>query len=333
MRIRSTVCAALFSSAACAADISAFFTTDYSNVITGGIREDSTLRALAGLSIEHQLSDDWLFYAEGQLQRGNNGSDSVGDLQAFSNIDEDDFSRLYAAWLQWQIHENWQLTVGQQDANAEFAVADNAGEFINSSMGFSPTIGFLPTYPLPRLAITSAYQQDNHRFSAGLFADDDNRLDAPFYIAEYQLAGELIWKLGLWHKRNADSLQGEKNITGGYAVLQPAKTQSSYLGNWYVQLGASPNDAEITRHVGIGSSWASVPSRPDDSWGLGVSHVQTSKLASELRRSESNIELYYRAQLYPQLAVKPELQWIQHPAAAPEADDALVFTLRFELTL
>lgn len=48
--------------------------------------------------------------------------------------------------------------------------------------------------------------------------------------------------------------------------------------------------------------------------------------------TERSIELSYLAQATDWLAVQPDLQYVTHPNTDPTARNALVFTLRFELS-
>ncbi len=47
--------------------------------------------------------------------------------------------------------------------------------------------------------------------------------------------------------------------------------------------------------------------------------------------AETNIELFYKAQLLPYLTIRPDLQYVANPSGRYR--DALVFGLRFEVIL
>jgi porin len=79
--------------------------------------------------------------------------------------------------------------------------------------------------------------------------------------------------------------------------------------------------------------------RPDDGFGIAVAHARTGKpfrsqLASDGGRpakSETAVELTWRAPLAQWLAVVPSLQWVASPGADRAARNAFVAGIRFEL--
>jgi len=82
-------------------------------------------------------------------------------------------------------------------------------------------------------------------------------------------------------------------------------------------------------------------SRPDDALGLAVAHVRTS---SSFRRqlsfdggspgkTETQLELTWRAPLADWVAVVPGAQWVNRPGADANVRDAFVIGMRFEFAL
>lgn len=88
---------------------------------------------------------------------GRNGSDDAGDFQGFSNIDADrDFFQASEYWWKQRLFgDKLRIKVGKAAANSEFAFVASAGDFINLSAGFSPTIFLLPSYPEPALGVNA----------------------------------------------------------------------------------------------------------------------------------------------------------------------------------
>jgi porin len=82
--------------------------------------------------------------------------------------------------------------------------------------------------------------------------------------------------------------------------------------------------------------WAA---RPDDALGLGIAWARAGepyRLASEadgveVTSAETLVELVYRAEVAPWLALVPNLQYISNPGAMSDLDDSWVVGLRFEL--
>ena len=166
---------------------------DYSNVFSGGARRGDTLRYLLDLSFVLNLRDlaGWStgrLVVDLQRLRGPNGSHLAGDFQGFSNIDFRNFDQLNAYYYEfclggrggdYSCHAGapadvsgylFQFTLGKLDANSKFAYAVNAGEFIQSSMGFSPTILGFPSYPDPAMGAIAFVHPSDHLYAGfGLF--------------------------------------------------------------------------------------------------------------------------------------------------------------------
>lgn len=329
---------------ASSAEVAGFTVYDASLNVQGGVDQGFTGRALVGISFDYSLTKNWSFYAEAQLQRGDNGSLKVGDIQAYSNIDEADFSKLYELWFEGHfINNKLRIKFGQIDANTEFAFADNAGEFINSSMGFSPTIGFLPTYPDPTMGITAFYKLNDDLTSAvGIFSDENNQFDDQFVIGEGQFKfDDVLFKVGVWQWHSPlvifNDAKTKQQTSGGYLVVEGAfnwQLFSSSSAGWFLQAGVSDDQlSELDTHLGLGVVWNDLLVREGDLLGFGVTHVTTSKfLRNELASSETAFELFYKYQWSDYLSLKPDLQFILSPAVQRETDNALVATLRIEVS-
>ena len=76
----------------------------------------------------------------------------------------------------------------------------------------------------------------------------------------------------------------------------------------------------------------------DEALGLGVTSVQTgapyrrtqAALGARVGQHETTVELTYRAQVTPWLAVQPDVQYVINPGADPALKNALVVGLRLE---
>lgn len=103
-----------------------------------------------------------------QNQAGRDGSRLSGDLQVFSNIDADGRSQLAELWYEHVFEDiPLRIRVGKVDANTQFAFVEHGIEFLQSSMGFSPTVFVLPTYPDPSPGINMFYGE-TEGFYAGI---------------------------------------------------------------------------------------------------------------------------------------------------------------------
>jgi hypothetical protein len=191
-------------------------------------------------------------------------------------------------------------------------------------MGFSPTISYLPTYPTPRLSINAFWKaSQNTQFAIGHYADENNRLDDSFTIAQWtQQLGSVNATLGAWHQ------------SGGIAPLD-AQFFKSTSTNWFAQYGSSDDKtSEVDTHIGAGLVWYGVNQREDDMLGIALTHIKISPLLfNQYKKNETSVEVFYRYQLNDYFAIKPDIQIIANPAARIEAEDAVVFTMRFELSI
>jgi len=338
-------------------ELSAFLINDTSRVQSGGLEQGTVSRSLFAADIKYELSEYYTVFAQVQAQRGSNGSDLVGDIQAFSNIDEDNFTALYEVWLEGTFADTGlRFKLGQVDANSEFAYADHAAEFINSSMGFSPSVSYLPTYPDPRISLNLFYDGlTNSRLGFGIYADENNKFDEQFYIAEWQSSiNQVSFKIGFWQQTGSverlDEQNDFKNGANGYYALGegalPFTLLSAESVAWYSQLGmSSSKTSEIDRHLGAGIVLYNVFSLPGHSAGFGVTHIRTSEflhqpaqqtmaglLDAGFQKQETAFELFYKYEVNQYLSVKPDSQVITSPAANKVASDAVVLTLRTELS-
>lgn len=96
----------------------------------------------------------------------------------------------------------------------------------------------------------------------------------------------------------------------------------------------------VESYVGGGLVYTGlVPGRAEDQLGLAVAHVSLGtpyrralELAGEASsKSETNIELTYRASLAPWLTLQPDIQYILNPGANPALKNDLVMGLRVEV--
>lgn len=298
-------------------------------------------------------------FAQHLSRVGDDGSECAGDHQGFSNIDAPRFAKAGELWVQqWIVADRLRVKAGGIDANTEFAAVDAAGAFLNSSMGFSPTIVLLPTYPDPRVGFVVAAQPSSALgLSVGAYdgaSEDCEWLTADaaghFYIGELRTAWTLgrsglpgTASVGLWRhtgtRRRLDG-QGELRGTGsGYVTFEQTLWQS--VGDQparvrvFGQYGtASALASELDRHVGAGVVWDGVvASRPADAVGMAVTSVRLSDRLIDRTEdgSETAFAAFYRYQVTPWLAVHPDVQYVVHEAGLAPRHQALLATVRLQL--
>ena len=324
-------------------------TYDASSVLDGGVDTGGSHRALAQASLNFDTSGLLLvpqsnLFISAQLFRGDDGSLNAGDLQAYSNIDAQSFSKINEYWYQQTLSDDLRFKVGQIDANTEFAVSEQASFFMHASMGFSPTILSLPTYPDPALSINGFYTvSDLVTANVGIYSANGGRgFGDIFTIAElvinYSDRGSL--QVGGWHdSSDFEDLNGEElsGTQGYFALLDhalPLSAKASSLG-FFIQLGSVQNDlAAPRRHLGLGLVWHS-PLGANATLGFGLSAMDLSSTTRLLVQNQREVatELFGVYALSGMLRLKPTVSYIVSPSALPNLDDALIFTLRTELEL
>ncbi|MEM1108632.1 MAG: carbohydrate porin [Planctomycetota bacterium] len=359
-------------------EFSAGFIADYSVVLEGGVDDGSdAFRHLTtvGVTLDTQRLFDHpggTVYADFVTQNGRDGSEEVGDFQAFSNLDTDDFTTIYEAWYEQELLDGRvRIKLGKMDANNEFAFVENGGEFINSSPGFSPTILAFPSYPDSAIgANVFVYEDLDDRsafyFGIGIF---DGALQEGFATgqrgfstvfgepSDFFLIGEAGVEhenalgpgrigVGVWHHSGTfDRFDAgtESGTTGGYVVVDqtlfranPEDPEDERGIGLFAQYGwADDAVSEVDHHAGLGVQWTGpLAERPDDVLGLMVSPVFFTDEAGAgfTEESEWAFEAFVKLQVTPWLSVKPDIQLILNPGGDEDIDDAWVGTLRFEAT-
>ncbi|MGE3175561.1 MAG: carbohydrate porin [Planctomycetota bacterium] len=332
---------------------------------------DTLLDVNVALDLEALLGvPETLVFFDAYQVEGRDPSGDIGDFQGVSNIQADDVRELAEAWIETRLGDQLRLKFGKVDFNSEFAFSEEAGEFVHPSPGISPAIQAAPTFPDPSTAAIAFWEPDGRSYLGvgvfdgagadgirtgrhglgGFFDDDDSK--AYFTVAEAGTSwvGGGSWGSGrvavggFHHSARFDRFDGgsDRGTSGFYAILDqrlwredPADPDSMQGVGMFTSLGWADHDvAEAAMHVQLGATWTgAIEGRDDDVLGLVVTHVDLSDATgSPFTADETAIELMYRLQVTPAIALKPDLQFIVHPGGDETADDALVGLLRVEIT-
>ena len=162
-------------------------------------------------------------------------------------------------------------------------------------------------------------------------------------------AGKLA--IGAWHYTAsfdrlapASGAPRQHGATGYYAVADRTVARDAHNSDrslsLFAQLGAGdPAVARFGRYLGAGAVLAGpFASRSQDELGLAIAVARNGRPYRQQQAprpttaTERSIELSYLAQATGWLAVQPDLQYVIHPDTDPSVRNALVFTLRFELS-
>lgn len=355
------------------------YTVEFSGTVSGGVRRRFDFRNLLTIDLSVDLDDaiGWsgasafLQYLSVNPEGGaQGGSNDACDIQGYTNIESRrHMDAIYELWFQQELLENrLRFKAGKFDANSEFAFVDAAGDFANSSAGFSPTILALPTYPesatglglfgtvvkTDRLALELSYGffdgatavdgvETGRRGPSTIFNSDLS--DDYFHIAQGSLSredggSEGFWRtgrasLGAWyHDGTLERFDGgmESGTGGVYATLEQRVWAS---GDRFVdamgQVGwADDAVAEIGWHAGLGVVCGGcIPAREQDRMGVYATlAVLSDESGTGFDGDELAIDAFYRFELPVATFVQPEVQYIINPSGNPDLDAALVLGIR-----
>ncbi|HEY1501507.1 MAG TPA: carbohydrate porin [Acidobacteriaceae bacterium] len=270
------------------------------------------------------------------------------DAQGYSNIDAPSRTVLYQAWAQELLFgSRLRLKAGRIDANTDFAGVSTAADFLNSSMGFSPTIMEFPTYPQPKLGTDLAIAPSKStQISAGLFATNNGKMllgeaSQAWSLGASQNPGRVA--VGLWQLReplysfSGDDLSATEGLyvvaeqSLWRRVLSESKSQEQRLSA-FLQLGTGDGRANpYTQHLGGGVVFtAPFRLRPSDAAGAAVTRVSfTRDLDCEYdAHHELALEAYYKFSLSHTLSLVSDLQYFEHPGGDLTNRNTLIATPR-----
>jgi len=292
-----------------------------------------------------------------QIMGGANGASLAAASQGFSNIDADAFRRFGEVWYEQQVGARVRIKTGLVDANKEFAFVDNGADFLNPSMGFSPTIFPLPTYPDPHVGLVVHVAPTERTYAAaGLF-----NAGPTMGVADFR-ALFAMGELGLsWDKRGGGRVgigywrvggrRGDGDADGDDVTL-PVRTAGEYLvldqTLWaddehgtarsigaFLQAGvADPSLSATSSHIGGGVvARGLVARRPNDAFGAGVTAVRVASPTSDdaVGGSEVAFDAFYRFALTKWVALKPDLQVIRYPGGDAARPALVAQTIRIEI--
>jgi porin len=281
--------------------------------------------------------------------------------------------QFFQAWLQKNSDDDrLSLLGGLYAVDSEFYVTDTSGLFLQPPYGIGSDIAQTgrngpPIFPVGALGVRAKYNGNGFYLQAaltdGVPGDPDNahgthiRLDdgdGSFAIAEFAYtpqgaAGKSA--IGLWrHTARVDDLsetdaQGEplrRADRGAYflaerTLLAEAGDPEQGLSG-FARFGmVNKNSYQSDWSGSVGFNYLGLfDGREDDAAGIAVSVSHASTKYRQLNSSETSetvIELTYRAQLLPWLAVQPDLQHIHNPNMDPALRDAWVAGARLEIAL
>lgn len=295
----------------------------------------------------------------------------VGDIQTVSNIDTDGATRVYEAWIE-RAFDAWAMKLGLIDLNSELDVNETGALFLNSSHGIGPDFSQVgengpAIFPITGLgAVTRLELGKRTRLRVAVFEATVGDPDHPrrttvdlesdegaLMIAEITVrpTDAMRSMLGVWrHNGRSTALADSEALRREASLGVYALTEGALLGvgehtlTGFIRLGFADADVHpIARYRGAGLVWSGpllAGSEHDERLGLAIANITNGRdflraqalLGARFERHETTIELTYRVQATPWLALQPDLQYIVNPGTDPALDDAWVLGLRFELS-
>jgi len=130
--------------------------------------------------------------------------------------------------------------------------------------------------------------------------------------------------LTLWH---ADERVAAQTPDGWGYVLSWSKSVNNHWIPFIRAAYANDGGAILQKSVSTGVSYQSVLG--GNRVGVGINWGEPSDTTFEPGlRDQTSVELYYRIQVFKELAITPDLQYIKNPALNPEESSLWVFGLR-----
>lgn len=339
------------------------YTGEVMAAASGGVRRGTRYLDNLDLVLEADLDAvaGWrgaMLHVYGLYNNGTSLSDLIGDAQAASNIETGTRKlRLYEAWVDQKLGSHASIRVGRYDLNSEFDSLETSGLFLGSAHGIGTDISqtglngpsiFPMTSLAARLEIRPA---EGWAVRAAILDGVANRIDFPpsalrkdgaLLIGEAELpllGGRML--IGHWrYTAHFDAHDGGRSRDNGGVYLRgeapivsgPAGTLAGFF-----RLGTANGELNMfDRFASAGmklTGW--LPGRDEDELGLAFATAFASRdyrLAQGGGKSETAVELTYRAPIASWLSVQPNVQYVRNPSADPTIDDALVLGLRFETT-
>ncbi len=328
----------------------------------GGMKTGYTYLGIADLNLgfNTENADLWnggeFLIHVSNTHGGEPTGDFVGDFQGVSNIEAGNHTFLYELWYKHQM-KNLGLIVGLQDLNAEFAVSDYAGLFLNGSFGIPSVIGdntAAPIFPVTGLGVTFIYSI-NDRFTLktslydGYINDfDSNTSNLRWKLckeegftsySEFQVAAsplnnrDGIYSFGYFIDQiiNDNTSGAEKESGQGcyfVADQELIKSDNRILGAFAQVSYSPPKDGNNYLYLGYGLVYRGLFNKADNEIGIAVASASIDEGGYE-----SSIEFTCKCAISDAVFVQPGFQYVSNPGGETSGlDNAMLGIVRFGLS-
>jgi len=290
----------------------------------------------------------------------------VGDIQAVSGKDATGGTRLYEAWIR-QAAGPGAVKVGVIDLNTEFSVNKTGQLFVNGAQGLGldlaqvgrngPSVfpatglGIVGEAPIGghwtlKLGAFDGVPHDSARPRGGSFRIGGDQGALVIGEVAHEADDETRLAVGVrGHTAKFDALGGavrQGSSMGGHVLVErPLARWGGRRLDGFARLGfADPKIEQIAATYSAGLVLRGpVFGLRDEALGVGVTVAENggqfrrtqAAIGEPVERRETALELTYRAQVTPWLAVQPDVQYVINPGADPALRSALVAGVRFEV--
>jgi len=308
----------------------------------------------------------------GRQARDFNGS-YVGSFAGVDNIETGiNNSQFFQAWLQQNMAEDrFSVLAGLYAIDSEFYVTETSGLFLQPPYGMSAEMAQTgqngpPVFPVGALGVRMKYAPPSFYFQGavtdGVPGDPNNPRGTQIRLDKWD--GTLsIFELGYMPSRKEDEPISKTAIglwsysTPAFDLVDPAirprdrgayflsehmlRAERDHPGqglSGFVRFGKVNKDAyQADRSGSLGLHYKGLfDGRDDDEAGIAVTQSRASDKYRQLNASdpsETVVEVTYREQFLPWVAVQLSLQRIINPNMDPTLKDASVIGVRLELNL
>lgn len=345
----------------------AALTTEILANVDGGFGTGATAPGLLDLALDFDLEElvGWqcggLTISAFAAYGADGTTKFIGDANIVSNIfTETDFNVFNLFLTQSLADGKVFLKVGQIAVDDDFMGSENAGHFLNSAFGPTPTLALntpAPIFPLaaPGATITIAPNED-FSLMAGIYAGDAGPVEsgntgfdwdfggsagyATFIEAAYSYGPGTLKLGGYFHSGEFEDFRDGTPVDGlgaVYGIIDHRLLQSSDQKaglSVFARASIAPQEERVVAHQYYEAGLACDHIfHADDVLAFGVSHTifGNDYVASEsgVSSRETVLELTYRVSLTDSSILQPDLQYVIDPNFS--RDNALVLGLRTEL--
>lgn len=334
---------------------SASYIGDIVSNFCGGIRTGTTYLGLANIKggFDTETANWWkggkMFVNIANTHGGEPSATLVGDFQGISNIEAGNLSFLYELWYKQKLGK-FEMTVGLQDLNADFATNENGSMFTNSSFGIQSSIAdnvAPPIFPLTALGFNVKWTvSDSFLWEAAIYDGTPDDFETNPYntnwklsknqgfltVTEFQVRKSLLsgktgnYKVGVYYHQHNDTIAAEQKNGGFYFV---GDQQISDKLSVFSQIGISPKKMnKNNRYLSVGLNYKGpFEKRQNDQAGIAIAYAG---IDGNAVGSETAIEISYQFEVNKNIYLRPDIQYISNPAGTEvKLKNALVGFLRF----